>query len=569
MKLFNFLVKIVHIQYVVEVVLILLISLPTFWSLLRPGYFPMHDDMQVMRVYEMTKCFKDWQIPCRWVPDMGYGFGYPQFNYYGPLPYYVMTFSHLLGFGYIDATKFGVILALILGNLSMFYLAKYLFGKYGGYLSTLVYAYAPYRASDIYSRGAMGESWGFVFFPLITLFLKKTIDKPNLKNALLLSLGIAGLLISHNVSTVVFLPFITILTLILLVLKNGLSLQKYLNQLKHLALGGILAICFSAFFFLPVLFERKFVHIESMIGGYFDYRAHFVSLSQLFVSNFWGYGSSVIGIHDDLAFFHGSLLMSLVLVSGLICLINLFKKTYIQQSIIAFSTIGLALMSTFMVHEKSSFIWSTFPSLAYLQFPWRYLVASNFFFPLSIGIVMLNLKLTRQKILMSIMVPAFLLINGSFFFPKSWINITDYEKLNGYLWDKQKTISIFDYLPKSSEFPPVFPAFIFPKSTTKEISYLNYLHGSNWFKLKTVSMSPAQITLPQLDFPGWKVYINSKLVVHQSDEKLGYIIFSVPSGENDIYVKLTDTPIRLFGNILSIMTVILSIYFVFRKNKEQ
>ena len=67
----------------------------------------MHDDMQGMRVNEMVKCFKDFQIPCRWVPSIGYNYGYPQFNYYGPLSYYVMSFFNLLGVGVFDSVKIG------------------------------------------------------------------------------------------------------------------------------------------------------------------------------------------------------------------------------------------------------------------------------------------------------------------------------------------------------------------------------------------------------------------------------------------------------------------------------
>ena len=77
-----------------------LISSPNFWpliiilafallagrTLLTPGYFIMHDDLQMMRQLEMEKCFLDRQIPCRWIPDMGYGFGFPLFNFYPPLP---------------------------------------------------------------------------------------------------------------------------------------------------------------------------------------------------------------------------------------------------------------------------------------------------------------------------------------------------------------------------------------------------------------------------------------------------------------------------------------------------
>ena len=59
------------------VVLVVIFGLLASRDLLMPGYFPMHDDLQMMRQLEMDKCFRDGQIPCRWVPDMGYGYGFP------------------------------------------------------------------------------------------------------------------------------------------------------------------------------------------------------------------------------------------------------------------------------------------------------------------------------------------------------------------------------------------------------------------------------------------------------------------------------------------------------------
>ena len=53
-----------------------------YFSLLKPGIHNIQDDMQFFRVFEMSKCFADNQFPCRWVPDLGYGYGYPLFIYY-------------------------------------------------------------------------------------------------------------------------------------------------------------------------------------------------------------------------------------------------------------------------------------------------------------------------------------------------------------------------------------------------------------------------------------------------------------------------------------------------------
>jgi len=126
--------------------------------------------MQAMRLYEIDKCIRDGQIPCRWVPDMGYGYGYPQFNYYAPLPYYIMEVFHLVGFGFLDSVKAGMVLSILVSAWGMYSLAKFLWGRVGGFISSRLYIYAPYRATDFYVRGAVGELWAMAFLPFIFLY---------------------------------------------------------------------------------------------------------------------------------------------------------------------------------------------------------------------------------------------------------------------------------------------------------------------------------------------------------------------------------------------------------------
>jgi len=69
--------------------LLIAVSLPAIYQIITPGYFPIHDDTQVVRVQQMYQALSAGQFPVRWVPDLGYGYGYPIFNFYNPLPYYI------------------------------------------------------------------------------------------------------------------------------------------------------------------------------------------------------------------------------------------------------------------------------------------------------------------------------------------------------------------------------------------------------------------------------------------------------------------------------------------------
>jgi len=136
-------------------------------GLIGTGYLNMHDDLQMMRQLQMEKCFLDGQIPCRWVPDMGYGFGYPLFNFYPPLPYLVGEGIRLMGFAFTETVKILFISSFLVSGVTMYFLAKEFYGRFGGVVSSAFYVWAPYHAVDVYVRGAMNEAWALMWFPLI------------------------------------------------------------------------------------------------------------------------------------------------------------------------------------------------------------------------------------------------------------------------------------------------------------------------------------------------------------------------------------------------------------------
>src|SRR3989344_1408196 len=187
-------------------VLALAISIPSFFKLLKPGFYSMQDDLQVFRLYEMDKCFSDFQFPCRCVPDAGYGYGYPQFNFYAPGVYYLGELIHLLGFQYIDSIKILFVLGFMISALGMFILVKEFFGEIPAVISAFVYTYAPFKAQEVYVRGAISEFWGVALLPFILWFSYKFIKEGGKKNFLGLSLSISFLLITHNLLPLIFFP---------------------------------------------------------------------------------------------------------------------------------------------------------------------------------------------------------------------------------------------------------------------------------------------------------------------------------------------------------------------------
>lgn len=547
--------------------LLFILIIPSYFVLLSPGFFSMHDDLQAFRLQQMDKCFHDFQIPCRWVPDAGYQYGYPEFNFYSPSVYYLGEVFHLIGFQFIDVVKILFILGFIFSALTMFIFLNSWLGKWPALVGALLYTYAPYRAVDVYVRGALSEFWAFVFFPLIFWSSCQFIKTEKIKYFIWMALSIGMLLITHSLMSMIFLPVSVIWML------TWIFLEKKWKILPKVILGAVMGVTLSAFFVFPMIMEKQYAHTESMLGGYFDYRQHFVDIKQLFISNYWGYGSSWLGPNDDISLSTGPV-HAIAGMLALILAIYYFKRER-KIAILTLILLTVDLFILFMTHQKSTPIWETLPILWYLQFPWRLLADSVFILSLLSGIVIYFLRRQRLGIILGvILILCVYILHGSFFHPQKWFNMTDREKFSGKLWETQLTVSIFDYLPIYSILPPTQKAPAYPEVMNGKADFISYKKGSNFQKGEVIVTETANLRLPLFDFPGMVVKIDGKEISHNHSDCrnqefcLGLISFEVPEGRHQIEASLTDTLIRKLGNFLTFGSILILFFLIIKEHKK-
>ncbi len=71
-----------------------------------------------------------------------------------------------------------------------------------------------------------------------------------------------------------------------------------------------------------------------------------------------------------------------------------------------------------------------------------------------------------------------------------------------------------------------------------------------------------------------QVKVNGEVTKHINNDCtgeefcLGLITFDLPIGNYDFEVKLTDTPVRKFGNYLTVISGLVTLYLIFRKNEK-
>lgn len=529
--------------------IIILLSLAVAWPLMRNGYFSHQDDLQIIRIFEMRRCFSDGQIPCRWVPDMGWGNGLPLFNFYGVFPYYLgAILSYLTGF--IGSAKILFFLALSTGSLGMYLLAKNLWGKLAGVTAAILYLFAPYKALDIYVRGALAESLALAIIPFVFYFAKK-------KNYTWFILTLFIFLITHNIMTLIFFPVLIGWLIYLLIEDGG-------KNFKAMFLSVLIGVGLSAFFILPAFFEKNLIQTESLTRFELDYRANFVKVGQLFFDRSWGYGTSIPGPLGGMSFQIGWPHWWLAIISGLCLSVAKVRK---RTKYLIGLFLSFFVLSVFMTHNKSTFIWVRIPILQYFQFPWRFLSLSIFTAALLGGFVTSVFRGKWQTIICVGICVAAIILNWSYFKPKEFYTITDAQKLSDGPWEDQRRGALLDYLPKTAleprEAAPSAPLLI---SGTGEIA--NFINQSNQWAFTAVISNKAEIDMPVFYFPNWQVKVNGRDYPLSYNNVLGRISVTLDPGNYQVRSTFQNTPLRTVANLITVLSTIGLICFSIWKKSD-
>ncbi len=561
-----FKLKTFFLQHKVPILLLLLSSF-IIWPLLMPGFFRVQDYLQVMRIYEMRQCIQDLQIPCRWVSDMGSGYGFPLFNYYGVFPYYIAaTASYFIG--YIGAAKLIFFLPLVLGGIFMYILVKEVLNKEAAFVAAILYSFAPYRALDIYVRGSISEIFAMTLIPLVFYFFLKLIKASGRINFFTATFALAIFLLNHNLITMLFLPMFLVWIIYWLFIRRKFGGLRKTAIIVMLSI--ILGFLLASFFILPAYFEQNLILDQNLRESDLipNFRAHFVTVNQLFFSRFWGYGISTWGPNDGLSFQVGWPHWQLALIVICLLLLQKIRNNGLEKNknyLLYFIFLAISLVSLIMTHNKSAFLWELFGKLQFVQFPWRFLSITIFSVSFLGGVIVLFIKKQYRIYFIVIITILTIFLNYKYFQPENFeYNVSDNNLLNGSMWEFYQQGSLTDYLPKSAQ----KPTRMVPKEPTSagDTKIKNFKKSSNKFEFRIETKDKTLVDIPIFDFPNWQVFVNNSLVRHSSKGEFGTIQIELAPGDYLVNGYFENTLIRTIANSLSVLGIIL-IVFIFLKRK--
>lgn len=541
-----------------------LVSLGLFSILpfFNQGFFSMHDDTQVARVHQMTQAIADGMFPVRWVKDLGFGYGYPIFNFYAPLPYYVGSLFTIFSSNALLATKASFVFAIVLSGVTMFYFVQSFFSRTSALVSGLVYLYFPYHAVNIYIRGNLNEVYAYAFLPLVLLgffklyYLEKSSKyKDYLKWIVLFGASIALVVVSHNLTALMLGFILSVLSIILL-----FTSKNKLRLLSVYIISGVLALGLSAFYWVPAIFEMGYTNVMSQVGGTADYRDHFVCLSQLW-NGIWGFGGSGPGCVDGMSFKLGKINVLFTAISVLLFSAILFLKVKTKYFVLQFSMLYLLFFSVFMTLPYSKLVWDLIPGLEFLQFPWRFLNFAALGISFATGLIVYYVLLLLNKKLSLFL--ALLIIAATIFFNyKLFVPQTYYHERDNFFYSDREYINFeassltFEYMPKDFRKPEsksdVPQNVIQVEDGSAKVSINEYKTG--YLSADIESNSQMTLHLNIAYFPSWQIFVDGSRVIPKTTDNGMHL--EMGEGRYSLEAKFMQTTLQKTSNIVSIVSLI-------------
>lgn len=564
------------------IIFLILIFMASTWSLYTNQFFRVHDYTHGARIAEMAISLKEGRFPVRWSPNFGFGFGMPLFNFYAPLPYYLGAVLFNLGLPLVLTIKIALyFLPNLLSLIGAFKLGKKAFGRLAGIVLAATYTLAPYRAVNLFVRGALSEIWAMAFLPWVIYAIIKLAEhlknkQKQKKNYLLLTLSLSGIILSHNLTALMFIPLSALFAFVLFLKNSNFDIKKTFAKLWPVIGIYLLSFMLTAFYVVPSFLEKDFSKIDFIFSGYFEYHHHFLYIRQFFKNN-WQYGGSAWGPNDDISFFlgWGQILSIFALTVFFIKYIwqnkNKLKEIATNKKFFYAVIFGFfSILALFMSIMKSKFIWDNFGILQFIQFPWRWLTVASLFIAVLAALSTIFIKKPFYRYIYAVILLILTLFNAVFFRPEKYLE--DSNSLyysDEALIQKEMSAVLPDYIPTQmaegkvlKELSQKLPQ-IWLNDEVAIINEFDFHVDRSHEKLLEVNLSEeALLNFKVAYFPGWQAEVDGEIADIVINEEIGNIQVLTPKGSSKVGIYFSENTLaRKIGDSFSIAGLI--IFFLY------
>ena len=473
----------------------------------------------------------------RWSPDLVLGLGYPVFSYYAPGAYYLAELLHLTGFGFPGAVMGTIFLLLLAAGAGMYCLARDILGReqrWATLVAAVAYMYAPYLLLNAFVRGAIAEVAAQALLPWLLWSVRRLIieNEPG-KFFLPVVACTSGLILAHNITLLLAPPFIVGYAVVLV--------WRRPKRVPWLIGAGLLALVCSAFFWAPLVAERRYLAEGAYKVSLFTLRENPWNWR-----NFWDPSLQYRYVFD-IPYRLGLIQLFLALL-GLI----LARRKDAEWLFLFGATLAYALF----MGEWSLPIWEGSQLLQIAQFQWRLLSVVSI--PLSLWIAgnLLPMPIGRWQVLGAAGLIALTIYAQ---YPRiEWMKPGQAEQMLGLLpaiaqFEKETgaygTTNSHEFVPR---WAGGYPYLESPEDRVPPLMLAAHRGGPLSLDLGIEGAAGGPLRFATLYFPGWRARLDgaTELPVYPSTN-LGLLTVDLPPGRHELSVTWQGTSLQQVAALIS------------------
>jgi hypothetical protein len=525
----------------------------------------------------------------RWFPGFDFGYGYPFLSFYAPLFHWLTAaWTWLLPESPTLAFRANLAMWLILGTAGMYHAGKALWSqlaggrvnaRYPALLCAAAWLMSPYLICDIYVRGdgpefASAQMMPWIIWGAVHLLLgREAVARRDYCRGLVLALALSVAILTHNIYAMLAFGLAAVLLPGMMVLRwyeQGIGWRRgFFARRAAIYVGAMgAALLLTAFFWLPVQREMRFVQVDPVRQNKLHYSYHFATLDRSYDFGYWSFGGSrvrpdnplarLMPVHLGWSGLAGA--VSAVVAGSWLVLKCRRERRFLGAIMLLLLGGGLGYV---MVFRISTPIWEIAGPLQFAQFPWRLLILPTLSLCLLLpsAPVMGNIGLTRRSTRMAWASAMVLLVGlccvASF---STYVRARPGSlpaELDTSIWPNTRILTAHQdeyasiwrprFRPKSLEAGTVLAdaSVQIQKALPRGIGTKIWLTNSG--------DAPAAVTIAYAYFPGWSATLDQTAKpLEISPSEQGFIrVSQVPPGEHIIRLSFGDTPVRRFSKIIS------------------
>jgi len=320
-------------------------------------------------LYSWLDVLAQWKLGIlypRWAAQAHFGYGEPRFVFYPPASWMLGGLLTAL-VPWAAASAVYSWIALVAAGVSMFMLARKWLDRGDAIFVAVFYAVNPYHLVIVYWRSAFAELLASCLLPLLILAILKVVNDNNGAGAgydwravVPLSLVLAAAWLT-NAPAAVMIHYSAALLLLFFAWQRR-SLRPLVKGAAALALG----VCLAAFYLLPAIYEQKWVNISEAVSAGSRPQDNFLFMH------------TADAAHD--VFNRIITWIAAFEIAGTLAAAWAARSWRKEKPMLWRAFVLWGVACAVLMFPVTAVLWKLLPKLAFMQFPWRWLLCLSMIF---------------------------------------------------------------------------------------------------------------------------------------------------------------------------------------------